>query len=281
MTQYNLVETEGQQILTVLTESGELVTLTPLTHDTFDDVLDAVRNNESIEHLLSRESAAVERFEALSDRVSIANGVVYFDGDAQDDVLATNIIRALDEDADFMALVNFMEKIATNPSERSRSQLYDWLRAQDASINSNGNVVTYKSVDRDGSGYKSISSGTAYVNGQRQTGRIKQYVGDEVSMPRAEVDNNGDVACSYGLHAGAWSYASTFSGEVVLEVEINPRDFVSVPHDHDHAKARVSKYRVVREIDKPHSEFVSTYDYEDDFEDYDAYVDYYDYKWSY
>lgn len=51
-----------------------------------------------------------------------------------------------------------------------------------------------------------------------------------------------------GLHVGTWQYASTFS-ERTLEVEVHPRDVVSVPN-YDKNKMRVCRYKVVKELTK-------------------------------
>lgn len=280
MTQYTYTKTNGQEVLVVLL-NGKLESLTPDSHQNFYEILEAVEYGEDVSRLVDIESQVVDRFEGLSDRVSVANGRVYFDGDEMNDVFSRDITRALAEDADFMAVVNFLEKVSANPSVDSKEQLYNWLKAQNVTINTNGNVVSYKSVantDEEGV-YQSHSSGTAFVNGERQQGHIRQSVGDVVTMPRSEVDDSRDNPCSTGLHAGAWDYAGSFGGSdsTILEVEIDPVDFVSTPNDSSFHKARICRYKVLGTLEHPHSSYVvpayedEVYDdyYGQDVDDYD------------
>jgi hypothetical protein len=53
------------------------------------------------------------------------------------------------------------------------------------------------------------------------------------------------VGCHTGLHAGTWDYATTFSGDTLLLVKVNPRDVVSVPTDCNWQKIRTCRYTVV------------------------------------
>ena len=70
-------------------------------------------------------------------------------------------------------------------------------------------------------------------------------------MARSEVQHDPSVGCHKGLHVGTWDYASSFGRGVVLEVEVDPRDVVSVPTDCGDAKLRCCRYRVRDEIEAP------------------------------
>jgi len=115
-----------------------------------------------------------------------------------------------------------------------------------------GDFVAYKGVRQNGDRedlFRSISHGSAIVNGERHTGTIPTSPGVVVEMPRSEVNHNPSVGCSTGLHAGSWAYAYNFGSRTTLRVKINPRDVVSVPTDCGEAKMRVCRYRVLGPVE--------------------------------
>ena len=70
-------------------------------------------------------------------------------------------------------------------------------------------------------------------------------------MPRPSVDDDPAKTCSAGLHVCSLSYLSTFGGDRTILVEVCPADVVAVPIDYQNSKVRVSRLRVVREVDSP------------------------------
>lgn len=217
---------------------------------------------------------------ALSDRVSVANGRVYFDGDEVDNSLTRQILRFLDNDVqDWVPLVNFFEKVATNPNEHSREQLYRWLAERDFTITQEGDILAYKGVNvvqvDDDVKYLSVHSGNAFVDGVEVVGQIPNSIGSTITMPRSNVQFDSSVGCSTGLHAGTWDYASGFARGAVLEVLVDPRDVVSVPIDCNDQKLRVCRYEVLDITETVDSDPVRYYgndaydDYDDEEEDYD------------
>lgn len=245
----------------------------PDTHPNFERVHGVIFGDEDVTEdelidLFSLERAVSRRFESLSERVKVANGVIYFDGEPVDNALTRQVTRFLNEGVDFKPLVNFFEKVQTNPNEHSREQLYSWLDKHNFTITKSGDFIAYKGVsaDRDMNVFKSISSGRAIVDGVEHTGQIPQQIGSVVEMPRSEVQFDPAVGCSTGLHAGTWSYARGFSRDAVLEVAINPRDVVSVPTDSGFQKLRVSRYRVVNATEVEREE-AYTDEFDEDFDD--------------
>ena len=75
-------------------------------------------------------------------------------------------------------------------------------------------------------------------------------------MERGQVDADRERTCSFGLHVAAFSYASNFTGGILLEVEVNPRDVVAVPPDYNQQKMRVCRYRVLRRAENEIQELV-------------------------
>lgn len=250
--QFNLVSNAGVRVITVF-HDGEALTANS-THPNFDAIVEgALAGDESIMELFDTGKTVARKFEHVSERVSVANGHVYFDGDEQHGAIVDQIVRFIAEDSvDYLPLVNFMEKVASNPNEHSRTQLFDWLARYDFAITRDGDFIAYKGVNRDAEGnFVSVSTGTAQVNGEEVSGQIPNNVGDIVTMPRSAVQHDPKVGCHAGLHAGTWEYASTFGSGGTLKVKINPRDVVSVPTDCDWQKIRTCRYEVLEIAEAP------------------------------
>jgi hypothetical protein len=189
---------------------------------------------------------AIKQFERLSERVSVRDRIVLFDNEPLEESISSLIVRLLeDRDPQWMAIVNFLEKLHANPSENSRKQLYGFLDKNDFTITPDGDFVGYKSVQRRSDGvYESIHSGPAIVDGVPVHGKVPNKIGSIVELERSKVVDNPGVGCSMGLHVGTWKYAHGFSGDTVLEVHVNPRDVVSVPTSDE--KIRCCRYKVIR-----------------------------------
>lgn len=255
---FTLTQGENTSVLTALIDGN--VYTAEKTHVNWRNLVDAVTNSDddldlvALARLFDPAEAVQTYFTKVSERVSVAGGHVYLDGEEVNGGLANMIIRYINENEDSraMALVNFLENVANNPNEHSREQLYDWLSRYDFAINDAGNFLAYKGVvkrldgvDMDKYPYQSSSSGRAIVDGTVYNGRIPNGVGAVVEMPRTSVQHDPSVGCHTGLHAGTWEYASTFTSGPCLLVEINPRDVVSVPTDCDWQKIRTCRYTVV------------------------------------
>ncbi len=164
-------------------------------------------------------------------------------------VLANRVLHAVKQGVDsddFVGLINFAERLAWNPDEQIIKQLYDFLVAKDIKINRDGFVVCYKKVRSD---FKDI-----------YTGKMDNSPGNTLKVKRSYVDANSHNTCSYGLHVCSWSYLRHYGSDassVVLEVLVDPKDFVSIPYDYYEtyentqvpAKARVCEYYVERVIE--------------------------------
>jgi len=266
--QYSLVGNEdGTSNITVFARGR--VELAHSSHPNFERiVLGVLDDDESVLELFDVSLTVATRFDNLSERVSVANGRVYFDGVEVDNALTSQILRFLDEDVeDWYPLVNFFENVQQNPQEYSREQLFSWLDKRDFTITPGGMIVGYKGVKKNDDGtFTSISTGTAIVDGESKTGAIPNEIGSEVTMPRDQVAFDPSTGCSTGLHVGTYEYANGFADGALLEVHVNPRDVVSVPEDSSFQKMRVCRYRVVNVIDAPHTLSVVS-DWYDDSED--------------
>lgn len=271
---YSLIEQDGNANITVVAVRDGKPELFSATHEhpNWNAIVEGVRSDdESVVDLFDPARTVARRFERISDRITVANGKVYVDGDEIHNALTEQILRFLEEGLDFQPLVNFYDKIAANPNEHSREQLYRWLQTHDFTITPEGNFIGYKGVRVNAEGgYESINHGPAIVNGEEVNGAVPNPIGGIVEIPRSQVEHNPGVGCAFGLHVGTWEYASGFSQGAVLKCEVNPRDVVSVPTDCADAKVRTCRYKVLEVIDQPvakaldMSGFTTVYDSEED-----------------
>lgn len=264
---FNLaIDGEGQGHVSFVS-NGALVSI-PSDHPNFKRIVHALaEGNDPVEFLDVLKAA-----EQISDRVTVSEDTVYFDGEPLNNGITRTILRYRADGRDADNIVRFLERVQTNPSRHSREQLWGWVENADLHIDADGRIVAWKSVevvkdwddtssewadgaDRPGEfeTYRSHSSGTAWVNGEEHEGKIPYAVGDVVTIPRELVEDNPAVACSHGLHIGSYEYASTFSSynSKLLEVAVAPEDVVSVPHDSRQQKIRCAQFEVLAVQDLP------------------------------
>lgn len=264
MLSYTLVG-DGEDANVVVFIPGRSPLVAHSSHPRFEDIVQGARDgDESVADLFDIAETVAERFEPLSERVTVANGRVYFDGDEVPGTISDHIVRFLDEGvSDWKPLVRFLENVGQNPEPHSRAMLYDWLRAERFTITDAGMIVGYKGVRSDGT---SIHSGRAIVDGAVVSGHIPNAVGSVVSMPRESVTFDPASGCNVGLHVGTYGYANGFAQGLLLEVHVHPRDVVSVPTDCGAAKMRVSRYVVAGTISAPYSSAIRWTDEGDEYD---------------
>lgn len=246
---YSLINDGDSASITVYVD-GNVLTATD-THPNFETIVEQVLDGDVDVELFDVSVSVATKFDRLSERVTVAGGHVYFDGDEQSGPITDQIIRFLDEGHDFMPLVHFMEKVAQNPNDHSREQLFSWMENHGFTIDKDGYIIAYKGVHRDGDGsLVSCTSGPAIVNGEAVNGNVPNPVGAIVEMPRSSVVHDPRQGCGSGLHVANWRYADGF-GNVTLKVKVHPRDVVSVPTDSSWEKMRVCRYTVLEEVSAP------------------------------
>lgn len=251
--QYNLVSKDGFTNLTVFLD-GELLSVTN-EHPRFQAIMSKVLvdDTENLADMFSPVQAITKSFEKIGTRVTIRDGRVFYEGREVHNTLADQIVRFWqDGEEDYTPLVLFMEKLNNNPNEQSRDMLFDWLSAAELTINTDGNIVGYKAVNAD---LTSIHAGPGIVDGVQLDGNLPNNIGSVIEMDRDDVTFDPNNACAAGLHIGTYDYARHFGGSrsVILEVEVDPQDVVSVPA-YEHSKLRACRYHVVRQVDKKYDE---------------------------
>jgi hypothetical protein len=174
---------------------------------------------------------------ASYEGIEVKDGNLYVFDEPVHSTLATRVLSFLEAGLDCVHLFKFILKLNLNPSKRAVDELYTFLEHRALPITDNGNFLAYKAVREDYS--------------DKYTGKFINTIDAVLEMPRNKVDDDKNVGCSYGFHAGTVEYAKDFMGREghLMIVEINPADVVSIPTDCQFQKLRTCKYKVVGEYE--------------------------------
>ena len=174
---------------------------------------------------------------ASYEGIEVKDGNLYVFDEPVHSTLATRVLSFLEAGLDCVHLFKFILKLNLNPSKRAVDELYTFLEHRALPITDNGNFLAYKAVREDYS--------------DKYSGKFINTIDAVLEMPRNKVDDDKNVGCSYGFHAGTVEYAKDFMGREghLMIVEINPADVVSIPTDCQFQKLRTSKYKVVGEYE--------------------------------
>lgn len=266
--------TEGDTQNLIVFADGRLLPPVDNTHPNFTRIRDICLASmqgvqADVDHLVvlfDVAKAVAAKFERLSDRVAVKNGVILLDGDPVHGSLQDQILEFLDAGEEFKPLVEFYEKLLTNPLGDVRAGLYSWIAGQKTNgnftITPEGDILGYKSVKRAKPEWRTeldevfvpSRRGEGIVNGIDVPADkfIEQAPGDMVEMPRSRVLNAPSELCGDGLHVGTYAYACDFyGGDTVMLVRFSPRDIVSLPDGNSSWKLRVCRYEVIGAVDEP------------------------------
>jgi hypothetical protein len=217
------------------------------SHANFGAVLNACRAGDEAKakSFLNLDALYVDALAQVGAGFGYTDGKVTYDGEPVSANLSAAISAVLAEKGDVAPFANFAARLHNNPGYRSRNSLFAWIERHGLNLDNDGFLIAYKGVTSSDEGdYVSIHQGYGIVNGETvEHGALRNNVGDVVEVPRHKVDDDPNSTCSYGLHAGTHSYASSFARGVLLTVKIDPADVVSVPSDAH--KIRCCKYEVV------------------------------------
>ena len=177
-------------------------------------------------------------------------------GQALHGLASAKILELHREGLPVQHLMKFLSLLDQNPSQKSRDQLWRFLEKNGLTILEDGRACGYKSVRMD------------YLD--HHTGTYLNEPGCRPKMPRRNVDDNHQNACSTGFHVGTFNYAYDFhrSSRRIMLVAFNPKHTVSVPIN-ETEKLRVSRYEVLREVEATISNHQALEDYRDRIEDLD------------
>ena len=213
----------------------------------YPKVVAAIQRGETAEEIgrllssdLEKVTEAIEALkdERITDDVAIEEGTVTFKSVAVHNTLTARMLRQIREGFDLKPMARFLENLMQNPSYRAVQDLYSFLEYGKMPITEDGCFLAYKKVRSD---YRDIRTGT-----------FDNSVGQVVSMPRNQVDEEPDRTCSHGLHVCSFDYLASYASapdDRVVICKVNPRDVVAIPTDYHNTKMRVSRYEVLGELE--------------------------------
>ena len=256
----NMIRLEGKAFITVIFNGESFTIRKSDSEENFEKALSYFRDKEwdKLYAAMNPIRAAVSNME-YGDITVNSMGVSY-KGRPINNTVTERIVSFAKHDLPIEPIARFLDKLMKNPSKRAVEELYTFLEHKNLPITENGNFLAYKAVDANfysitKSKYKGeevLLQGTV-----DDSGAIYNGVGEVVEKNRNDVDDNKEVGCSEGLHAGTIEYAAGFkshNGRIVI-VEINPSDVVSIPVDCNFQKLRTCKYKVIEEyiatLEKP------------------------------
>lgn len=238
----------------------------PTDHANYSKILDALNRKAYDEVLaLSDVRSTVRKFLSTDPDFALVNDLVTFKGNPYSAAITDKVLSMIDAGASAEPIFNFLRKVEQNPSATARAELLLFCVANGFLIDTDGNIVAYKSVQ---GSYLDIHSGRVFykpaslmTDAEKAKYALPQTAGNvtmqivngelQVSMPRNAVDDNRDRTCSYGLHFASHEYASTWAGRGshhLLVLLVNPADVVSIPSDYNNQKGRASVVTPIAEI---------------------------------
>lgn len=190
---------------------------------------DALRTAVNVKETVVRSS---------NGNITLEDGTLLYKGEPLRHAIKNRIVKMLNGGFDVTPLVNFLDNLMENPSNRAVNETYGFLEACNLPITPDGCFLAYKMIRDD---YTDIYTGT-----------MDNSVGQTVTVPRNEVDEDSERTCSYGLHVCSQAYLGHYgrrgNDDRIVVTKVNPADVVAVPSDYDNSKMRVCGYDVVDEL---------------------------------
>lgn len=170
-------------------------------------------------------------------KLEIKGDQIYYEGEVIHNLVCDQILQFMREGLPYRPLLNFLEKLMDNPSQRAVEAAFAFLQKAGLVICEDGDFLGYKSV--------------TVSRMDHHSGKVHYPDGAVVTMRRNSIDESG-TPCSKGLHIGTLEYASTFGGPdaVMIMVKVNPRDIVSLPDGDTAWKLRTCRLEVIKEVPK-------------------------------
>jgi len=212
----------------VLNFEAQNFTVTKGTED-YDAVLKCIKE-DTLSEIPSIVCKAVVINKYIPDgEFVIYKGMAYSHGEQIPGYIGSQLLMFAENDLPYEYLLNFWKKVKDNPSTNSQEQLYRFLEQSKCPIAKNGNFIAYKAVT------KTLQA--------KHDNTVQYTMGEPMVMNRKDVVDDPSNACGPGLHVGSYKYASDFASgnDIILEVEVDPGDVVSVPTDSNSGKLRACK----------------------------------------
>lgn len=209
--------------------------------------IDFIRNGDE-KGLVQYLDSFKNKIEKSYQGFSVRDGIVYLkteDGEVDlPKILGDRLKRFADENLPYQPVLAFMNRLSKNPSYDSVCRLYACLEANSHPLLADGRFLAWRKVRRDPANPNKLVD--------IYTGKHDNSVGEKLSMPRNQVNDDHSVTCSSGYHASSWDYAKNHYGsrdDVMIEVAVDPADVVSVPNDYNNQKMRICAYEVLKIVE--------------------------------
>ena len=187
----------------------------------FDERWDAIKDLVSV-------SGALQQW--LGDKFVVDGKAISYEGAVLPQSLVNRIWTMASAGESPGPLFAFYERLNRNPSRRSVTQLFEFLKYAGIPIEPDGTFLAYKGVQMN------------FLDAHSST--FNNEPGQTMRMPRNQISDDPNHACHEGFHVGALSYANSFSQRVVI-CRIDPEHVVSVPYEYSCRKMRVCEYEVI------------------------------------
>jgi len=223
--------------VTVIVE-GKALTMNQ-DHPNFDVVMTSLDDENTTQQDIKNLFNVGAAIQDLSEgNIVVKDGVAYYKGEEINNYCIDRAIAFMRENKPYKALLKFFDRLQANPSKRAVNELYRFLEHKNMPITPDGHFLAYKGVDLN------------YMD--KWTHKFDNNVGQVLEMTRNKVDDDANVGCSAGFHAGSYEYADSYCGQNgrLMLVKIDPADVVSVPHDCECQKLRTCRYEVVSELEE-------------------------------
>tara|TARA_R100000306_G_C4377951_1_gene142830 strand:+ start:3036 stop:3920 length:885 start_codon:yes stop_codon:yes gene_type:complete len=220
------------------------------SHPSYHKLL-AYLKNKNVEYFEAEFNVAQNIANYCDGYIQIEKGQFLWNDVEMPELFADRILQMKNEGVGFEPMLNFLDNMAQNPSDKSILELFDFMQNKNLPITADGHFLAYKAV--------SSSNKDLY------TGTIDNNIGDTPEVPRESVDANRSQHCGNGLHVGAIDYVTSYGGidldnpdpntddesggNKIMICKVNPRDVVSVPNDVRFQKLRCCRYEVVAKFD--------------------------------
>lgn len=226
----------NNKIVVFLPSNDQFVTF-PENHKNYDEVYDFLTtdpDNEKgfLELFIKIATEAIEKYS--NGEIKVSNGVATIDGLP----LPTDVLDKLKElkadGYDWNEQRKFWGHCLLNPRKESVADLFRFISKHNLTITEDGHFLAYKAITSD---FK-----------DKHTRTFDNSVGKVVSMNRDDVVMDPNIYCAAGLHVSNLHYAQGFAGpnDIIVLVDVNPEDVVSVPKDCNAEKIRTCSYKVLK-----------------------------------
>lgn len=152
-------------------------------------------------------------------------------------VLSGNFVERflLSNKENMYRIEKFINKLAEVDSRMVFEMICGFLEANpDIMFDDDGDLLLWKYIDKNFQACHQNLDGTYNMH----------EAGVAIEMRRDDVERDGNITCSTGLHVCAKSYLPHYGNGsgIVCECKVDVRDIVSIPYDYNNAKIRCCKY---------------------------------------